>query len=58
MVAIPACTHYDEENTKKNVADIRKDMVEVGELTKGMSTPKIVEAKVLISCLIQNLWSK
>lgn len=58
MVVIPACTYCYEENAKKDVADVRKDVVEVSEWTKGMSTPKIVEAEVLIPCLIQNLRGK
>lgn len=49
-------TDTHEQNSKEDVADIRENMIEVAQWSKGMRTPEVVITQVLVSCYIQHLF--
>lgn len=46
-----ASPHTDahEQNSEENVADVREDVIEVAQWSKGMRTPEVVITQVLVS---------
>jgi len=58
MENISACCENNEQQSEQDVAKIRVDMVEVGQLPQRMGTQEIEIAKILITRVIQDLQKK